>query len=188
MKYNIKNESIEYSGYLKILKANIEHDAFDTNVRISVTREACHRGNSSAILLLEKETNKFIFTNQFRYPTTKENNGWITEIVAGNIEANETAEESIIREVEEEIGYTIKSVEKLGSFYVSPGRSTEQIFLFYSAVSINDKTKPGGGVYIEKESIETIKYTVNEVKAMLLENKFSDAKTIIALLKFFMKN
>lgn len=188
MKYNIKKESIEYSGYLKIFKADIEHDAFETNERISATREACHRGNSSAILLLEKETNKFIFTNQFRYPTTKENNGWITEIVAGNIEANETGEECIIREVEEEVGYTIKSVEELGSFYVSPGRSTEQIYLFFSTVSIHDKTKPGGGSYDEKESIETIKYTVNEVKSMVLENKFSDAKTIIALLKYFMNN
>jgi nudix-type nucleoside diphosphatase (YffH/AdpP family) len=186
MKYKIHHEEIAYNGYLKILKAKLEHDVFDSDESLEVTREACHRGDSCAILLFEKETGKFIFTRQFRYPTTKTGGGWITEIVAGNIEEGESPEESMRREVEEEVGYTVSKMESLGHFFLSPGRSTERIFLFFSGVSIKEKTGEGGGSIKENESIQTLKYSLDELRSMLANNELEDAKSIIAVQRYLL--
>jgi len=186
MEYRIIKEEVVYQGYLQVLEAVIEHDAFDSKKPLRVTREAAHRSDGCAILLFEKETEKFIFVKQFRYPTAKADQAWMTEIVAGNIEPGDTAKTTIRREVEEEVGYAIRDLESMGSFFVSPGRTTERIFLFFAEVSIHDKVKPGGGLTEEQESIQTLKYSLQEVKEMLRKNHFQDGKTIIALQQYLL--
>jgi nudix-type nucleoside diphosphatase (YffH/AdpP family) len=186
MKYKINEERVAYEGYLKIYKAKITHDVYDSDRPMTVTREACHRGDSCAVLLYERETQYFVFTRQFRYPTTKTEDGWITEIVAGNIEAGESPEESMKREVEEEVGYRIRKMQSLGSFFLSPGRSTERIFLFFAEVSAKDKSGQGGGAPGENESIQTLKYRLEEVKELLANDALRDAKSIIAVQRYLL--
>lgn len=188
MKFEIKNETTVYDGYLKVLRADIEHDMFGVEDRMSVTREACHRGDSCGILLWEEETDSFIFTKQFRYPVARSGSGWMMEIVAGNIEFGEKAEESIRREVEEEIGYTVQDMVNYGSFYLSPGRSTERMNLFYTTVSAQDQKSAGGGAKEEGENIAIVKFTTAKVFEMLQNQQIDDAKTIIALQQYFLLN
>jgi len=80
MRYKILKEEFKYDGFLKIKKAEIEYDSFKSNLPIIASRECLERGDSVAVLIYEKDTDSFIFTNQFRYPTIKNDSGWIIPI------------------------------------------------------------------------------------------------------------
>lgn len=180
MKYKILEERIVFDNFFKIKKAKIKHDLFDST-SIEVERLCFERGNSVAILIYEKDSDSFLFTNQFRYPTTKDNNGWIYELPAGSIEGNEEASERAREEVKEEIGYELNNLEFINSFYVSPGGTSEKIFLFYAEVDSINKKYEGGGLKYENEDIELVKIQKTEILNWIKTNKIIDAKTIIGL-------
>ena len=178
MEYNIENEKVVFNDHYKMIKASVTYDTFSGN-RIKTKRLAFERGDSVAVLLFEKETGTILFTNQFRYPTCKNNDGWLLEIPAGSLEEDEIPEECIRREVLEELGYRLTSPILINTFYTSPGASTERIFLYYAEVSENDQIEKGGGNSEEDEDIQLVKIPVSEIASKIPEMK--DAKTILAL-------
>lgn len=184
MKYSIKNEEVVFNDRYKIIKANVTYDTFEGK-QITTKRLAFERGDSVAILLLEKETQSILLTNQFRYPSCKNNDGWMLEIPAGSVEKNEKPEDCIVREVMEELGYKINNPKHISTFYTSPGASTERVFLFFSEVSHKDKTEKGGGNESENEDIQLVKIPVSEIKLKLGE--LIDAKTILAIQWFLIE-
>lgn len=183
MKYTINNEKIVFDEHYKILKADVTYDTFN-NDEINTTRFAFERGDSVAIILLDKESNSILLTNQFRYPTCKHNNGWLLEIPAGSLEENEEPMEAIKREVLEEMGYKISDPKHINTFYTSPGGSTERVFLFFSKVSLNDKIQKGGGKEDENEDIQTVKIPLSQLKQRFIEIK--DAKSLVAVQWFLL--
>lgn len=183
MKYKINNEKIVFDDHYKVVKAQVTYETFKGE-EISTKRFAFERGDSVAILLLERESQSILLTNQFRYPSCKHNLGWLLEIPAGSLEVNESPKDCIIREVMEELGYKINGPKLINTFYVSPGACTERIFLFYAEVSQKDKTEKGGGNEGENEDIQTVKLPISEISEKLSE--FSDAKTILALQWFLL--
>ncbi|MCK0157117.1 NUDIX domain-containing protein [Cellulophaga sp. F20128] len=186
MKYEIVKEEIVFDNFFKIKKAKIKHELFDATT-IEVERLSFERGDSVAILIYEKDTDSLLFTNQFRYPTIKEKDGWILELTAGSLEGNEAPKNRVKKEVEEEIGYQVNEIEFISSFFVSPGGSSERILLYYSEVNSSDKLFKGGGMKYEKEDIQLLKIKPKEVLQQLKENKFRDAKTIIGI-QWFLAN
>lgn len=179
MKYHITNEEVVFNDHYKMLKAEVTYDTFKGDT-ITTQRLAFHRGDSVAILIVEKDTNSIILTKQFRYPTTKHDKGWLLEIPAGSIEENECPLTCVIRETREETGYTIQQPKQLFHCYPSPGACTERTFLFYAEVSASDKIESGGGAASEDEDIKLVKISIAEIDTYLSE-KIHDAKTIIAL-------
>ncbi|MGO3182336.1 MAG: NUDIX domain-containing protein [Aequorivita sp.] len=178
MKYSINDEKVVFNDHYKMVKAEVTYDTFDGK-EITTNRLAFERGDSVAILILEKETESILLTNQFRYPGCKNNEAWLLEIPAGSLEENEKPEDCVIREVMEELGYKIDNPKHISTFYASPGACTERTFLFYSAVSIKDKVGKGGGVDDENEDIQLVKIPIAELDSKISELK--DAKTILAL-------
>lgn len=187
MKYSVKGiPKWLYQGFLSIKKVDVEFEKYNGEFDLK-TVEVLERGDSAAILLYQKDTNEILLVEQFRYPTTKSTDGWIVELVAGKIEIEESPEESIIREIEEEVGYTIDEIENIGEFYLSPGGSTERIYIFYAEVNSTNKTKKGGGVLDETEDIRLVKIKIIDLESILESNEIIDAKTVIAL-QWFIKN
>ncbi len=185
MKYSINDEKVVFNDHYKMVKAEVTYDTFDGN-EITTKRLAFERGDSVAILLIEKETQSILLTNQFRYPGCKNKDSWILEIPAGSLEGNENPEDCVIREVLEELGYQINNPKQISTFYTSPGASTERIFLFFSEVSPKDKIEKGGGLDDENEDIQMVKIPLSEIQSKISELK--DAKTIIALQWYLLQN
>ena len=98
----------------------------------------------------------------------------------GTQEADETAEDTLRREIEEEIGFAVEHAEPIATFYVSPGGTSERIFLFCAIVSGKSRRSAGGGVAAENEDIKVIEWPVSELLAKLDAKQLEDAKTIIA--------
>ncbi|WP_310992524.1 NUDIX hydrolase [Aequorivita marina] len=183
MKYSINNEETVFNGHYKMVQAEVTYDTFDGNT-ITTDRLAFERGDSVAILLIEKETQSVLLTKQFRYPSCKHNEGWLVEIPAGSLEENEDPENCVIREVMEELGYRVNKPKHISTFYASPGAGTERMFLFFAEVSQKDKLEKGGGVDAENEDIQLVKFPISELQSKIME--FKDAKTLVALQWFLL--
>ncbi len=185
MHFKILKEELIYKGFNKLSRYEYEIDSYDHSKFIKET-EVFERGDSCAIVVYEKDTASLLFTEQFRMPVVRHMDGWIQEVVAGRVEGSDKPEETIIRETLEEIGYKIESVELIAKFYVSPGVSSERIFLYYTEVVTTDKLESGGGLKEEHEDIKLIKLPVRALKNILKENIIQDAKSIIGIQWFLM--
>lgn len=178
MKFSIVNTNLIYKGFLVLKKVKATIETYTKN-EITKEVEVVERRNSVAILIKETNSNTFLFTEQFRLPTTfSGGNGWILEIPAGTIDEGETEKQAIKREVLEELGYKVDSIEKIYKGHLSPGILTEQITVFYTEVTTNDQIGRGGGAKEEQEDIKLVKREVNKAIA---DWEAFDAKTTIAL-------
>ena len=143
------------------------------------TREIYDNGNSATILPYDSQRGTVLLTRQLRLPMYLQD-GFESSIeaCAGKLDG-ETAENRIIEEMEEELGYRIAKVERLFELYVSPGAIMEKIAFFTCAYSPADKVSGGGGLPEEGEDIEVMETTLEQAAAMIAAGEIMDAKTVI---------
>ena len=142
MEYEVIKREEKYSGKFKIEELTIKQG--DKEFK----SEVFNRGNSVAALVYNTETKKYLFTEQYRLGAS----GLMIEIVAGKMEEGEKTQDSIKREIVEELGYKSDKIVHITDFYLSPGGSTEIMALFY--VEVSEKIGEGGG--IEGEDIRVV--------------------------------
>jgi nudix-type nucleoside diphosphatase (YffH/AdpP family) len=147
------------------------------------TNEVYDMGDAATVLLYNAQQKKIILTKQFRLPSYLNGNktGMLIEACAGKIE-NETAEESIVREIEEETGYKVPAVKKIFDAYTSPGTITELLHFFIAEYNSSMKVSNGGGLKDEKEDIEVMEIFFYEAIKKIENGEIKDAKTIMLLL------
>jgi nudix-type nucleoside diphosphatase (YffH/AdpP family) len=142
------------------------------------TRKAC------GVLLHNIDNNTFIFSKQYRVGAIDDGNPYVIEIPAGIMDKDETPEECARREVLEETGYGVESLQKIGSFFNSPGYTNEKINLFYCTTRNKLKHQTGGGLDSEHEFIEILEFPIEKAYQMRDTGEICDAKTVIALYWF----
>lgn len=175
----IKQEERVYSGFLNIDQASLIHPRFDGR-RQTVTRQSLERGDSVALLLVDKSQRTVWLTEQFRYPTMRKGPGWIAELPAGKIDPGETPQQAALREAVEEIGCAPHSVESIGCFYLSPGGSSERLELFYA--DMTGKTRDANLAARLQDSDEDIRIIEQPLETFLkaaADGGIDDAKTLI---------
>jgi len=183
----MKKVSIEQKKYIfedifKIEEAHLRFEKFNGEMTDPVRRISLERGDSVAVVILNLTTNKIILVNQFRYPSYNNGQGWLIETIAGMVDPGESPEETARREVEEEIGLNISTLEFISTFYLSPGGSSERIHLFYSEVSgENAKYKGTGGLISEGEDIKAEELSLEEALSKVKSGEIMDAKTILGI-------
>lgn len=148
-----------------------------------ISRECYNRGNGTAILLYNPKKETVILTQQFRMPAYENDkeDGMSIEACAGAIDKNESPEKTIIREVEEEVGYKIKRAKQVCQAYTSPGALTEKMYLFVAEYTDAMKVNEGGGVAHENEEIEVLELSFSKTLKMIETGEIQDAKTIMLL-------
>ena len=148
-------------------------------------REAYDRGNGATILLHNPQTDRVILTRQFRLPTYVNGNcdggptsGMLIETCAGLLD-DDDPETAIIREMEEETGYRIQSVQKVMEAYMSPGSVTEKLFFYLAEYTADTDKNAGGG--IDEEEIDILEMPLSQAVAMMKSGEIRDGKTIMLL-------
>ena len=179
-KVEIQDKHIVFDNVFKIEEATLRFQKFNGQMSEPVRRLVFERGDSAAALLFNRDAQRVILINQFRYPTYEKGQGWLYEVVAGVIDANEQPEESIRREVREEIGYEANELTHIATFYVSPGGTSERIILFYGEVGDADRVSAGGGLASEHEDIQLVELTLPDLWRALENGDIVDAKTLVA--------
>lgn len=142
-----------------------------------VSRELLHHQPAAAILAVTKE-DKVLLVKQYRPAIVEE----IYEVPAGILDyldtGTEEAEVGAIRELEEETGYRANQIERLASFYVTPGYLNEEIILFSATDLVKvDHPLPQD----EDENVTVHEFSRSEIQAMLKVGEIKDLKTLYAL-------
>ncbi len=132
--YEIIDKKEVYDGYSKVEEVTIK------NGEKEIKREILKIGNGVGAIIKDTVKNKYIFVSQYR-PGAE---GLMVEIVAGKIDEGEKPEEAIKREVMEETGYKVDSINHLQDFYTCPSRLDEIISVFY--IEVSEKINEGGGI------------------------------------------
>ncbi|MBT8449440.1 MAG: NUDIX domain-containing protein [Gammaproteobacteria bacterium] len=179
--YRIINKTRIFQGYFAIDEYELQHRLFDGGWSAQFKRELFERGHAVAVILYDPKRDEVILLEQFRVGAlTSERTPWMIECVAGIVEPNETPEQVAIREVEEEAGVIIDTVELIGKFYTTPGGSSESISLYCARVNSEDV---GGvhGLEYENEDIRVFSLAVNEVKERLNTGYFENATALLSM-------
>ena len=137
------------------------------------------RGDSVAAVVERREDGAILLTRQFRYPTLEHGPGFLLELPAGSVEGDEEPVDALRRELIEELGYEAGPLEPIATFYVTPGGSSERVFLYATQIGDDDRVGDGGGLASEGEAIEIVAVSVDELLAMVADGTIEDAKTII---------
>ena len=177
----IKKE-IAFQKYIfTVEEVHLRHELINGQMSDELIRLNLNRGDSVAALIHNPENDTILFTEQFRYATHEKGPGWLLEVPAGMLEKDEDPRAAMQRELIEEIGYSVESLQHISTFYLSPGGTSERIHLFYARVNPKDKTSHGGGLEKEGEDIRTVILSFEEARQKIVTGEIVDAKTIIGL-------
>lgn len=160
---------------LKKLKGSIAtFKIFEIEVDKTKFKEEMLELSDGVVILPLVSKNKIVLIKQYRFPIKKE----IWELPAGRLEKDEEPKERAKKELEEETGFRVGKLEKIGKFYLSPGISSTSLFFFRAT-----KLKPGKPKFEKGELIREIKpFSLKEVLRMIKTKKIVDMKTILSIL------
>jgi len=185
MKYRMIDKKPLYHGFFHVDAYTVEHDTV-AGGRQRITREHLERGDAVAVLLYDSQYDEVLLLEQFRIgPAVRGENPWLTEIVAGIVDAGELPEVAAIRECEEEAGYRPRHLLPLGHYYATPGGSSERLFLFLGEVDKDNPSGPGGGQSDEQEDIRLRWVRREQAMAMVHQGSINSGAPMMALLLAF---
>lgn len=170
-----------YQGFFRLLEYTLRHRLFRGGWSPPFTRELFDRGPAVAVLLYDPIKDTVVLVEQFRVGTLGSPGPyWMLETVAGIVDPGETPEQVARREALEEAGCTVTALERIGSYFPSPGGSSEVITLFCGRT---DSHGAGGihGLPDEHEDIRVVVLPALETVEMLDRNELRNAATIIAV-------
>lgn len=130
-----------------------------------------HKGAVAIVPVIDDDV---LMVRQYRYTT----GGWLLEIPAGKLEADEKPEACAIRETEEETGYRPGELEPLGWIWPTPGFCDEKIWLFLA----KDLTQTQQGLE-DDEVLELERMPLKEAIEKAAKGEIHDGKSICALLR-----
>jgi ADP-ribose pyrophosphatase len=182
LKFEVLEKRRVFQGFQSIDEVKVEFLEADGTPSHTISRLVVDRGDAVGVLVYVRDAGDLVFVRQFRAPMVGHGEPWLTEIVAGMIDAGESPEAAARREVEEEIGYRAVELQPLAEMYSSPGGMSEKLFLYFAGVSATEKVGDGGGVD-EHEDVELVSMPVSDAYAALRRGDLRDAKTQIAMLR-----
>jgi len=134
-------------------------------------REVVEHAPVVAIVALDGRGN-VLLVRQYRLPVQQS----LLEIPAGGVDPGESAEEAAQRELQEETGQRAGRLERLCSFFASPGYCDEYMHL-YLATGLEASALAADA----DESIEVVRLPLSEALQLIDRGEICDAKTIIGL-------
>lgn len=184
---DIKSKKTVFKGRYTIDEFVFGYDRVAGKGRLEeVTRLVFERGDSCAALIHDVERDVVVLAEQFRIATHAKGPGYIIEAMAGSVEPDEEPEDCIRREMMEEVGYRAGKLTLISQGYVSPGSSSERIFLYYAPVKTADLVDPkASGLAAEKEDIRRVEYAREDFLARVDAAFFDDSK--VMALGFWLK-
>jgi len=157
-----------YEGHI----INVRVDTVRMPSGRDATREIVEHSHAVCIVPIDDDGN-VVLVRQFRKPAESA----LLEVPAGGVEEGEVSEEAVLRELQEEIGYTADKLEHLSSFWVAPGWATEYMHA-YLATGLRASKLQGD----DDENIEVVRVPFDQAVTMFKTGEINDGKTIASLL------
>ncbi|HZU16179.1 MAG TPA: NUDIX hydrolase [Candidatus Dormibacteraeota bacterium] len=139
-----------------------------------VEREAVRHPKIAAVVALD-EQERVLLVREYRHPAGKT----FLQIPSGIREPGEEAASCARRELIEETGYDVRSLEHLAGFYPSPGVSNEFVDLFLGTELVRvGSPQPEG----EQGVLEQLRLPLKEAVRRVLSGELLDGKTMVGIL------
>lgn len=173
-----------FDDFLSIDEAQVSYETYAGEMCGPLRRLSMERGDSVALLLHElgADGGEVILVEQFRFPTYGHaGGGWLQETIAGVIDDGEDAETALRREALEEVGYRVGEIERVATYFASPGGSSERIAVYYATVRPQDRVDGhGGGLAAEHEDIRIVRTPLSVFFENLDRGAYKDSKICVA--------
>lgn len=170
-----------FEGFFRMEKIHLRYKRFDGTWSRDIAREVFMRGNATCVLPYDPVEDKVVLVEQFRPGAVFEDQSpWLLELVAGMNEEGEKPEDVASREALEEADLVLGELEKVCEFLVSPGGTTEKVFLYCAKV---DSLGVGGihGLLSEDEDIKVHALGFDEAMSLVADGTINNASAIIAI-------
>ncbi|MDO8416579.1 MAG: NUDIX domain-containing protein [Agitococcus sp.] len=179
----IVEQRVVYQGFSRLDIVRLRHRQFAGGMGVIIQRELLMKPEAVGVLIYDPKRDEVLMIEQFRVGALSESNPWQLEIVAGlvdSVDEDETLEAVVCREALEEASIELRQLQKLMSYFMSPGGSNEKFTLFVAQADLSD----AGGLHGLPEEGEDIRVTVlkSEVAFQaLMDGRVSNAPALIAL-------
>ena len=136
------------------------------------TREIAEHSDSVCMVPLDSQGNVLLVR---QYRKSVESN--LLEVPAGGIEENEAPEDAVLRELQEEVGYTAGKITRLAGFWVSPGWCTEFMHAYLAT-----ELSPARLDADLDEDITVIQVPLAQTIDLISSGEIQDGKSVASLL------
>ena len=151
---------------------NVRVDTVELPNGRRTTREVVEHSDAVCMVPVDDEGN-VLLVRQYRKPIESS----VLEVPAGGVESGEVSEDTVIRELQEEVGYTADRITHLASFWVAPGWATERMHA-YLATGL----RPSKLSADDDENILVVRLPFEQAVSMIQTGEIHDGKTIASLL------
>ncbi len=134
--------------------------------------------HGGAVIVALDEIRRVLLIRQYRYAVGRE----LLELPAGILEPDEPPEVCAARELEEETGYRAERIERLCSFYTTPGGTNEMLHVFLAQGLTPGRPRPE-----MDERIEVMSVPLEKALSMVERGEIVDGKTLIGLLMLWLR-
>jgi ADP-ribose pyrophosphatase len=129
------------------------------------------------VIIPMTDDGRVMLVRQYRVPLGR----WAWELPAGSLKPGEDVEKAARRECHEEIGLLPGHLEKLGSFFPTPGYCDEEMNFFLVSALRQPREDDDAAQPDEDEDIETKAFSLDELRSMIRSGEIIDLKTVAAL-------
>jgi ADP-ribose pyrophosphatase len=136
-------------------------------------------GSTDAVVILAEHDGKIVLIEQYRVPVGAR----CLELPAGLVgdeEKDATVEQTAVKELEEETGFTAGRIERLGEFHSSPGMVAES----FTLVRAHGLRKVGEGGGNEHEDISVHVVSRQDIAAFIEQRRAAGVAVDVKLLLF----
>jgi ADP-ribose pyrophosphatase len=182
----IESDTRVWSGLFPIDLVKFRHRRFDGAMSGTRTWELWRRGPAAAMVPYDPWSDSVVLIEQFRLPALAAGvDPVLIELPAGLCDANESAETTIRREVQEEMHLTADLTEHVGRFLLTPGGADECCDVFVGRVRAPAAGPDGvagyAGEAAEQEDIRIRVWTAETAIAAAFAGKFTNVLTALGL-------
>lgn len=185
----IHQTQTRYQGFMALDAIQLQFRRFEGDWSPIMERELLRRQAAAGVLIWDPKRDELLFIEQFRIGAMEdERTPWCLEVVAGIADAADESFETLLRrEAQEEANVTLEKLEKLPSYFVSPGGTNERMHLY---LGYADLTHAGGvhGLASENEDIRTHCIPAKLLPELLEQGVFNNAASLIAVQWFLLNS
>ena len=183
----IESDRTVWKGRFPLHLVRFRHRRFDGSMSKERNWELWRRGRAAAMLPYDPVADAVVLMEQFRLPALAAGvEPIMVEVPAGLCDGDETPDETIARELHEEIGLVADRAEPIGDFLLTPGGCDERCALFAGRVTAPEAGADGvvgtAGLASEQEDIRIRVLTASTAIDSAIAGRYPNSVTAIALL------
>ncbi|ABV94051.1 NUDIX hydrolase [Dinoroseobacter shibae DFL 12 = DSM 16493] len=180
----VERTDIPYNKFFRLEEHHLRFPHFDGGLSDPVSRVAFVAVDAVTVLPYDPVRDRVLLVDQFRIGPYVRGDAqpWTLEPIAGRVDGGETWEETVHREAREEAGLTMWHLERIGTYYPSPGAVTESLASYVGLTDLPDDAVGLFGVDHEAEDIKTRIVGFDTLMAMTRDGRVQNGPLMISAL------